>query len=84
MAAARKGAWKYVRSEAYESLANLAEDETENANFALKRPAVFEELKRAYEDWDKQMLPIPPEARRGGSVEKELSRARSLESLRNR
>ena len=60
MMAARKGDWKYVRWESYEYLANLAEDETENANFKLKNPAMFEQLKRAYEDWDKQMLPIPP------------------------
>ena len=80
MAAARKGDWKYVRSEARD-LANLAEDETENANFSLKNPAMFEELKRAYEDWDKQMLPIPPEVRRGPG-EEELNRARNLESVR--
>jgi arylsulfatase A-like enzyme len=81
MAAARQGDWKYVRSDALETLANLAEDETENANFALKNPAMFEELKRAYEDWDKQMLPIPAEVRRG-PAEKEVNRARSLEAVR--
>jgi arylsulfatase A-like enzyme len=83
MAAARQGDWKYVLSDALETLANLAEDETENANFSLNNPAMFEKLKRAYEDWDKQMLPIPPEVRRGPS-EKELNRARNLESLRNK
>jgi hypothetical protein len=80
-AAARQGDWKYVRTDGLETLANLAEDETENANFALKNPAMFERLKRAYEDWDKQMLPIPAEVRRG-PVEKELNRARSLEAVR--
>ena len=32
MMAARKGDWKYVRWDTREYLANLAEDETENAN----------------------------------------------------
>jgi hypothetical protein len=51
MMAARKGDWKYVRWDTREYLANLAEDETENANFKLKNAAMFEQLKRAYEDW---------------------------------
>jgi hypothetical protein len=42
---------------------------------------MFEKLKRAYEDWDKQMLPIPAEVRRG-PAEKQTNRARSLESVR--
>jgi arylsulfatase A-like enzyme len=81
MMAARKGPWKYVRWETHEYLANLAEDETENANFKLKNSAIFEELKRAYEDWDKQMLPIPPEVRRG-PWEAVKNRARDLEPVR--
>ena len=81
MGVARDGDWKYVRWENYESLHNLAEDETENANFKLKNAAVFERLKQAYEDWDKQMLPIPPEARRGRSYDVHTNRARTLEGL---
>ena len=81
MMAARKGDWKYVRSGSAEYLANLAEDETENANFRLKNTAVFEQLKRAYEDWDKQMLPIPPEAKRG-PWEDQVHRARNLEPVK--
>ena len=81
MGVARRGDWKYVRSENSEYLANLAEDETENANFRLKNPTVFAELKRAYEDWDRQMLPIPPEARRG-PYEKYVQRARNLEPVK--
>jgi arylsulfatase A-like enzyme len=81
MAAARKGDWKYVRWDNREYLANLALDETENANFKLKHAAMFEQLKRAYEDWDKQMLPIPPEVRRGPR-EDSINRARNLELLK--
>jgi arylsulfatase A-like enzyme len=80
MMAARKGDWKYVRWDTGETLANLTEDETENANFKLKHAVMFEQLKRAYTDWDKQMLPIPSEVRRG-SWESQANRARDLEAL---
>jgi arylsulfatase A-like enzyme len=75
MAAARQGDWKYVRSGNNEYLANLSEDETENANLRLKHGTVFEQLKRTYEDWDKTMLPIPPEVRRGPWGERAEPRA---------
>ncbi len=81
MLAARQGDWKYVRWDTREYLANLAADETENANFRLKNAATFDRLKRAYEDWDKQMLPIPPEVRRG-PWENQKNRARDLEPVK--
>ena len=81
MAAARSGDWKYLRRDTREYLANLAEDETENANLKLKNPAMFDQLKRAWEAWDKQMLPIPPEVRRG-PWENVQHRARDLEPVR--
>ena len=81
MAAARKGDWKYVRSAGDEFLVNLAEDETENANFKLKQAAIFERLKRAYQAWDKQMLPVPPEARRS-PWQSIVDRARNLDPVR--
>jgi arylsulfatase A-like enzyme len=83
MMAARSGDWKYVGSGNHEFLYNLAEDETENANFKLKNSAVFERLKQAYEDWDRQMLPIPPEAKRG-PPETLTNRARALEHLKKK
>jgi hypothetical protein len=64
-----------------EFLVNLAEDETENANFKLKNGAVFEQLKLSYENWDRQMLSIPPEVRRG-PWENQQNRARNLEHIR--
>jgi arylsulfatase A-like enzyme len=81
MAAARTGDWKYVRSAGDELLANLAEDETENANFKLKQAAIFERLTRAYEAWDRQMLPIPREARRS-PWQSIVDRARNLDPVR--
>jgi len=81
MAAARRGEWKYVRWGNHESLHNLAEDETENANLKLRNATVFEQLKQAFEDWDKQMLPIPPEVRRG-PMETLINRAKALEHLK--
>jgi arylsulfatase A-like enzyme len=80
MMVARKGDWKYVRWDTGETLANLAADETENANFKMQNAGMFEELKRAYTDWDKQMLPIPAEVRRG-SWESQVNRARDLELM---
>jgi len=81
MAAARTGDWKYVRSGSDEFLTNLAEDETENANFKLTHPVIFEQLRRAYEAWDKQMLPVPPEARRS-PWQSIVDRARNLDPVR--
>jgi arylsulfatase A-like enzyme len=80
MSAARKGDWKYLRWGNNEYLANLSEDETEYANFKLRNAAIFEQLKGAYDEWDKQMLPIPPEALRGPSQD-QTNRRRNLEDV---
>jgi hypothetical protein len=47
----------------------------------VKHATVFEQLRRAYEDWDKQMLPIPLEVRRGPR-ENMVNRARNREPVR--
>lgn len=80
MAAVRRGEWKYVRWDNHETLHNLIEDETENANFTLLNAAAFEQLKQALENWDKQMLSVPPEARREPRETVRL-RARTLETV---
>jgi arylsulfatase A-like enzyme len=49
--------WKYVRANGHEYLFNLREDSSENANYKLKQPKVFAQLKKASEDWLAQMLP---------------------------
>lgn len=81
MGVARSGNWKYVRWGEHEYLFNLAEDETENANFILRNPREYERLKQAYADWDAQMLPVPAEARRG-PYDVYYNRARTLQGLK--
>lgn len=83
MGVARSGDWKYVRWGQHEYLFNLAEDETENANFMLKNAREYERLKEAYANWDALMLPVPAEARRG-AYEAYYNRARTLEALRKK
>lgn len=57
----RSGDWKYLSIEGDEFLFNLAKDARERANFARRRPDVFEKLKKSYEEWDKS-LPTYPDA----------------------
>jgi hypothetical protein len=83
MGVARIGDWKYVQWGTHDYLFNLAQDETENANSILKNAADFERLKRAYVDWDAQMLPVPAEVRRG-SYDVFYNRWRTLEGLRKK
>lgn len=56
-AAVRQGDWKYVRLGGKEHLFNLAEDERERAERSRANPAKFEELKRLWDDWNRQMTP---------------------------
>ena len=82
MDASRSGDWKYLRWGNYEYLYNLAEDVTENPNLKSRNPAAFERLKQAFQEWDKQMLPIPPEVKRPSSIDVRTNRARALEHLK--
>jgi arylsulfatase A-like enzyme len=59
--AMRSGDWKYLSIEGDEFLFNLAKDERERANFARRRPDVFEKMKKSYEEWDRS-LPTYPDA----------------------
>ena len=83
MSASRSGDWKYVRWGEHEYLFNLAEDETENANFILRNASEHERLRQAYAAWDAQMLPVPTEARRG-AYETYYNRARTLLGLKKK
>ena len=56
-AAVRKGDWKYVRIGGKERLFNLAEDEHERAERQGAEPQKFDELKRLWDDWNRQMVP---------------------------
>ena len=59
--AMRSGAWKYLSIDGDEFLFNLAKDERERANYARRRPAVFEKMKKSYDEWDRS-LPTYPDA----------------------
>ncbi|SFG42897.1 Arylsulfatase A [Novosphingobium sp. CF614] len=56
-AAVRKGDWKYVRIDGRDHLFNLAEDEHERAERGMAEPAKLDELKRLWDDWNRQMVP---------------------------
>jgi arylsulfatase A-like enzyme len=59
--AMRSGDWKYLSIEGDEFLFNLAKDERERANYARRRPDVFEELKSKFGEWERS-LPTWPDA----------------------
>jgi arylsulfatase A-like enzyme len=59
--ALRAGDWKYFSVEGNEFLFNLAKDERERANYALREPKVLASLKEKYSAWEAQ-LPQHPDA----------------------
>lgn len=59
---ARHGDWKYLWDEGHEYLFNLRQDEMEQANLRLHKPALCARLKSEYEQWNAGMAPIPKDA----------------------
>lgn len=61
MDAVRRGPWKYLRNleTGREYLFNLVKDIREYNNFRDSYPAVFEELKQAFAEWERSVLPRP-------------------------
>jgi arylsulfatase A-like enzyme len=59
--AMRSGDWKYLSIEGDEFLFNLGVDERERANYARRKPEIFEELKAKFADWERS-LPTWPDA----------------------
>lgn len=57
--AVRSGVWKYLSIEGNEFLYDLSRDARERANMRYREPKKFEELRRAYAEWDAQMPPRP-------------------------
>ncbi len=55
-----KGSWKYLNDGTNEYLFNLDVDERERANFRTQNPAMFEQLKKEFADWESTVLPRPP------------------------
>ncbi|MBK8068396.1 MAG: sulfatase-like hydrolase/transferase [Rhodanobacteraceae bacterium] len=61
-AALRDGDWKYLKIGKNEQLFNLAADERERANLALREPARFAAMKQQWNAWNATMLPYPAES----------------------
>lgn len=60
--ACRVGDWKYLQVDGHEYLFNIADDERERANQAKRQPERLVEMRKAWEDWEATMPPIPPDA----------------------
>ena len=61
--AVRSGHWKWLSVDGYEYLFDLSRDQRERANLAQREPQRLAELKRRYTAWEKELPPIPAEAR---------------------
>lgn len=59
--AVRRGDWKYLKVGEREFLFDLAWDPRERGNLAKKQPALLDELRALWMEWDRGMLPIPPD-----------------------
>jgi arylsulfatase A-like enzyme len=60
--AVRSGVWKYLSIEGNEFLYDLSRDERERANMRYREPEKFEQLRKAYAEWDASMPPRPEDA----------------------
>ena len=60
--ALRDGDWKYLRVDGIDYLFDLASDERERANQAVRAPERLAAMRSAWEDWNQGMPPIPEDA----------------------
>ena len=60
--ALRSGDWKYLQVDAHEYLFNLADDERERANQAVRDPQRLADLRQQWLDWNAQFPPLPDDA----------------------
>lgn len=60
--ALRQGDWKYLKVADREFLFDLSYDWRERANFAAEHPQRLADLRAQWEDWNKDMLPLPDQA----------------------
>lgn len=58
----RNGDWKYLRVDGNDYLFNLRNDERERANLARNEAERLAQMRSSWEDWDRGMPPIPPDA----------------------
>jgi arylsulfatase A-like enzyme len=57
--AVRRGDWKYLKVKDKEYLFDIGYDPRERGNMARKRPDLLNELRLLWEDWNREMLPVP-------------------------
>jgi arylsulfatase A-like enzyme len=60
--ALRAGRWKYLKVDEHEYLFDLDADERERANLARRHPERFQDMRRAWLDWDATVPAIPDDA----------------------
>jgi arylsulfatase A-like enzyme len=60
--AVRRGDWKYLKVGDREFLFDLGYDPRERGDMARKRPDLLDALRRLWEDWNREMLPVPDTA----------------------
>jgi arylsulfatase A-like enzyme len=58
--AARRGRWKYLSTGSDEWLFDIPRDAGEHANLAPYQPGTLKSLREEFQEWNKQMLPLPP------------------------
>jgi arylsulfatase A-like enzyme len=57
--AARRGGWKYLRTDGQDSLFDIPRDPGESADLSAYEPRTLTSLRAAFSDWNRQMLPRP-------------------------
>ena len=60
--AVRRGGWKYLKVAEREFLFDIAYDPRERGDLSKKHPELLAELRALWEDWDRDMLPLPQNA----------------------
>lgn len=60
--AVRRGGWKYLKVAEREFLFDIDYDPRERGDFSKRRPDLLAELRALWEDWDRDMLPLPTDA----------------------
>jgi arylsulfatase A-like enzyme len=56
---ARRGVWKYLKTDKEESLFNIPDDPGERADLAEYEPTTLASLRKEFGGWNSRMLPLP-------------------------
>ena len=60
--AVRRGGWKYLKVAEREFLFDIEYDPRERGDLSKKQPALLDELRALWKEWDRDMLPLPDDA----------------------